>query len=335
MQNACLYLAPARVLGFSSIQTNEMLDMQQLTQILQMIRFSHTLFALPFALIAALLAWSVPAPTAPEAAARPLVHFRWQEFLGILLCMVTARSVAMAFNRIVDRDVDAKNPRTANRHLPSGSLELDVVIWFAVAMASAFWLSTLLFLPNRWPVWLAIPVLVFICSYSYAKRFTSTSHLWLGASLMLAPVCTWVALRGEWLSADPSDLLPSVVIGVAVMLWVAGFDIIYACQDVEFDRQHSLHSIPNKFGVAGALRLAAVCHFGTVIALVALPWICPQTDLGWVYLVGVGLIALLLVYEHSIVRADKLDKVNVAFFNVNVVVSVGLLVIVALDMVIG
>jgi 4-hydroxybenzoate polyprenyltransferase len=309
--------------------------MHKLLQILQMIRFSHTLFALPFALIAALLAWSVPAPMEQQAGAQPLVHFRWQQLLGILLCMVTARSVAMAFNRIVDRDVDAENPRTANRHLPTRALGLTSVVWFATVMAIAFWLSTLLFLPNRWPVWLAIPVLLFICCYSYTKRFTSTSHFWLGAALMLAPVCTWIALRGEWLAEYPSDLLPSAILGAAVMLWVAGFDMIYACQDVEFDNQRGLHSVPNSLGVAGALRLAAVCHLGTVLLLLGLPWLCPQTGLRWVYLIGVGMIALLLIYEHSLVRVDNLDKVNVAFFNVNVIVSVGLLVIVALDVVVG
>jgi 4-hydroxybenzoate polyprenyltransferase len=307
----------------------------QLKQVLQMIRFSHTLFALPFALIAALLAWSVPSPLDPLGSARPLGNFRWQELLGILLCMVTARSVAMAFNRIADCDIDAQNPRTANRHLPTGALRMSAVVSFAIAMAVAFVLSTLLFLPSQWPLRLAIPVLVFICFYSYTKRFTSTSHFWLGAALMLAPICTWIALRGEWLSTFPADLLPSVVLGAAVMLWVTGFDLVYACQDVDFDRQRGLHSIPQQFGVSGALRLAAICHFGTVILLVALPWICPQTRLGWIYVAGVGLIAALLVYEHSIVKTENLDKVNVAFFNVNAIVSVGLLAIVALDMVVG
>ena len=141
-------------------------------------------------------------------------------------------------------------------------------------------------------------------------------------------------MRGEWLAAAPGDILPALFLGTAVMLWVAGFDMIYACQDVDYDQQRGLHSAPARLGVAGALRLAALCHLGTVSLLIALPWMSPQTSLGFIYVIGVGLIALLLIYEHSIVRDDKLDRVNVAFFNVNVVVSIGLLIVVALDMVI-
>ncbi len=307
--------------------------MNTIVKILQMIRFSHTLFALPFSLIAALLAWSLPAPGDKNALARPLAHFRWTELLGILCCMVTARSVAMAFNRIVDRDIDADNPRTAGRHLPAGSLQLGSVVAFAWIMALGFVLSTLLFLPNRWPVWLSIPVLAFLCGYSGAKRWMWGAQFWLGAALMLAPICTWVAIRGQWLAENPSDLMPAWMIAAAVLVWVAGFDSIYACQDFEFDRKAGLQSVPTKWGIRGALRLAAGCHLGTVVILAALPWVCPQTQLGSVYLLGVGIIGLLLLYEHNLVRPDNLERVNIAFFNVNVVVSVGLLAIVALDMV--
>lgn len=310
-----------------------------LMQILQMIRFSHTLFALPFALIAALLAWSLPSPAEYRqglADLRPFAHFGWLQLLGILLCMVTARSAAMAFNRIADRHLDAGNPRTANRHLPTGALSLTTVVTFMVLMSVAFVLATLLFLPNRWPIILAIPVLLFICAYSFTKRFTATAHFWLGASLMLAPVCTWIAIRGQWLQLSTlDDLLPPVVIGLAVMLWVAGFDMIYACQDVEFDRAQGLQSVPSRLGVAGALRLAAVCHAAMVALLFALPWLAPQLHLGRIYLGGMVAIALLIAYEHSLVKPQNLAKVNVAFFNVNVVVSLGLLLVVALDLLVG
>lgn len=198
-------------------------------------------------------------------------------------------------------------------------------------MSSAvFVTSTLLFLPNRLPLYLALPVLAFLLGYSYTKRFTSAAHFWLGAALMLAPVSAWIALRGEQVLANPADLLPAVVLGSAVLLWVAGFDIIYACQDVEFDRQAGLHSVPARLGVAGALRLAAVCHLGMVLLLIALPFVYPL--LGWIYGLGVGAVAALLVYEHRLVRPDDLDRVNLAFFHVNAVVSIGLLLVTSLDL---
>ena len=305
---------------------------KQIQQMLQLIRFSHTLFALPFALVAALLAWSLP-PVGADASTEvsPLAYFRWQELAGVLLCMVTARSAAMAFNRLVDRDVDADNPRTASRHLPAGSVSVQTVIGFLVVMSASFVAATLLFLPNRWPLYLSIPVLAFVCFYSYTKRFTFGSHFFLGASLLLAPVCTWIALRGEALVDQPLDLVPSAILGLVVMAWVAGFDIIYACQDFEFDRRRGLRSVPSRFGIPNALRIAAGCHALTVAALIALPLAAPQTGLAWIYYVGVGLITLLLIYEHSIVRPDDLTRVNLAFFNVNIIISLGLFAVVALD----
>lgn len=298
-----------------------------LRHILSMIRFSHTLFALPFALLAAVMAWYVRAQGEPS-----IDVVRWQEVLGILLCMVTARSAAMAMNRIADRHIDAGNPRTAGRHLPAGVLSLSSVVLFAAVSSLLFVLSTLLFLPNVLPIVLSLPVLAFLLAYSYTKRFTALSHFWLGASLMLAPVCAWIALRGEVLLVHPADVVPALILGLAVLLWVAGFDIIYACQDYQFDRQARLRSVPARLGIVRALRAAAACHLAMLLVLAAFPLLAPQLSLGWIYWLGVIAAALLLVYEHALVRPDDLSRVNVAFFNVNAVVSIGLFMVVTLDL---
>jgi 4-hydroxybenzoate polyprenyltransferase len=247
--------------------------MQTIRHILEMIRFSHTVFALPFALLAALMAWTTPAPDGSP------IGFRWQHLVGILICMVGARSAAMAFNRLVDRRIDAENPRTRSRHLPAGLLSTASVVLFTLVSAAVFFAGTLLFLPNRLPLVLATPVLLFLLGYSYTKRFTSLAHFWLGVALMLAPVCAWIALRGQILMEHPLDILPAVLLGAAVLAWVAGFDIIYACQDADFDRRAKLRSIPATLGVPGALRLAAGCHLLTVVLLAVLPWLCPQVSL--------------------------------------------------------
>jgi 4-hydroxybenzoate polyprenyltransferase len=283
-----------------------------------MIRFSHTLFALPFALLAAVMAW------AANWRSDPPVALRWQDMAGILVCMVCARSAAMAFNRLADRRLDGLNPRTQMRHLPTGTLSVASVVLFTVLNSLGFVAATLLFLPgNPLPLYFSVPVLLFLFGYSYSKRLTVLAHFWLGAALMLAPLAAWVALRGElgW---------PPVVLGGAVLLWVAGFDMIYACQDVAFDQQMRLHSIPARFGVAGALRLAALCHFGMLILLFLLPAVYP--NFGWLYYAGVAVIAILLVYEHWIVRPDDLSRVNQAFFHVNAVVSIGLFAIGCVDL---
>jgi len=230
----------------------------------------------------------------------------------------------MAFNRIVDRRLDAINPRTQMRHLPMGQLSTRVVVLFTVACALCFIVSTLLFLPhNPIPLYASAPVLVFLLGYSYAKRFTVLSHFWLGASLMLAPLAAWVAIRAEIAWAP-------VVLGAAVMFWVAGFDMIYACQDYEFDMKMRLRSVPVQFGIAGALRLAALCHLGMVVLLLLLP--LTYNGFGIIYLSGVAGIGLLLVYEHWLVRPNDLSRVNQAFFNVNAVVGIGLLVIGVIDL---
>jgi 4-hydroxybenzoate polyprenyltransferase len=286
-----------------------------------MIRFSHTLFALPFALLAAAMAWADDGRGDPSAVAAgaPPVAWRWQDLVGILFCMATARSAAMAFNRLADRRLDALNPRTRMRHLPAGQLSVGSVAAFTACSAAGFVAGTLLFLPHNWiPLAASLPVLAFLFSYSYAKRFTILSHLWLGAALGLAPPAAWVVVRAEiaW---------PPVVLAAAVLLWVAGFDMIYACQDYAFDRAMHLRSVPARLGIPAALRLAAACHAGMVGVLAFLPRVYPR--LGTLWLAGVAAIAALLVYEHWLVRPDDLSRVNRAFFHVNAVVSLGLLVV--------
>jgi 4-hydroxybenzoate polyprenyltransferase len=286
--------------------------------LLEMIRFSHTLFALPFALLAATMAWQVGRPAQPPAA------FRWPDLAGLLICMAGARSAAMAFNRLADRRLDAMNPRTAERHLPVGILSVGSVAAFTAVSSLVFVAGTLCFLPrNPIPLCAAVPVLAFLFGYSFTKRFTAFSHFWLGTAMGLAPLAAWVVVRAEiaW---------PPLLLAGAVALWGAGFDVIYACQDVEFDRRAGLHSLPARWGVVRALRLAALCHVGMVLLLLALPLAYPR--FGRVYLTGIAAIAGLLIYEHRLVRPDDLTRVNRAFFHVNAVVSVGLFVVGTVDL---
>jgi len=290
----------------------------RLRALLEMIRFSHTLFALPFALLSALLAWQKAG------------SFHWLDLLGILLCMVFARSTAMAFNRLADRRYDAANPRTAQRHLPTGQLSTMAVAVFTAVCALGFFASTLLFLAsdNPWPLYLSAPVLLFVCTYSFTKRFTFLCHAWLGASLLLAPLAAWIAIRGI------EDLATPLVLGFAVLFWVTGFDILYACQDVDFDRQAKLSSVPAKLGVAASLRVALGCHVLMVVFLVGLYW-AAAPRLGMIYLTGVTAVAILLAYEHWLVRPDDLSRVNLAFFHINGVISIGLFLIVLLQLALG
>lgn len=283
-----------------------------LRQLLQLIRFSHTVFALPFALLAAVLAWRE-------------TPFRLGDLFGILSCMVFARSAAMAFNRLVDRKIDAGNPRTAGRHLPAGLLSVPSVILFTFLCSAGFISSTLLFLPNRWPIILSIPVLVFLLGYSYAKRFTVWSHYWLSAALMLSPIATGIAITGR------VDLPPVILAGV-VFFWVGGFDILYACQDVEFDRKQSLYSVPSRWGIPVALRLALVSH---VIMIGCLFGLWYAAALGYVFLAGILAVTGLLAYEHWLVRPDDLARVNLAFFQVNAIISLGLFLVGAADVWLG
>lgn len=304
----------------------------------ELIRFSHTIFALPFAVLSAAMAWDFRVALWMEAdhwewvngeyvcaAERALPT--WNECVGILLCMVFARSAAMAFNRVVDWKFDAENPRTVKRHIPAGLMPRGSVIGWTAACSLGFIASTALFLPNKWPLILSVPFLAFICGYSLTKRFTSLAHFWLGTSLMLAPVSAWIAILGDNAFEMP---WPPLVLGGAVLLWVAGFDIIYSTQDVDVDRKLRLRSVPARFGVAGALRIAAGCHLGTIGLLFLVPSVFPA--FGYVWYAGVALVAVLLIYEHALVRPDDLSRVNAAFFNCNAVVSMGLLAVGIVDL---
>jgi len=292
---------------------------------LELVRFSHTIFALPFAIMAALIAFHRGGPaelTQPLGWLKPAA--------GILLCMVSARTAAMAFNRLVDRTIDAANPRTATRHLPRGDVGVGEVLGLVVASSAAFIASTLLFLPNWLPLVLSVPVLAWLLGYSYAKRFTSLAHVWLGAALGLAPVAAWIALRGQTTLLDPADVLPAALLGLAVTAWVSGFDIIYACQDAHFDADHGLQSIPARLGVPRALAVSKWLHFATMLLLAALPSVVPE--LGWIYWLAYAAIAVLLVWEHSLVKPDDLSRVNQAFFSANAVIGLVLLAAIAADL---
>ena len=283
----------------------------RIQDLLGLIRFSHTVFALPFALLAAVLAWRE-------------TPFRSQDLLGIVLCMVFARSAAMAFNRLVDRQFDAENERTAARHIPAGKLSVRIVIAFTLICSIGFLLSTLVFLPNRLPAYLSLPVLLFLLSYSYAKRFTVYCHYWLSAALMLSPLAAWIAIRGD-------IGLPPLLLSAVIFFWVGGFDIIYATQDADFDRQRKLSSIPARYGIKRALTIALISHLITIACLFGLWWFA---GLGYVFLAGVIVVAGMLLYEHSLVRPDDLSRVNLAFFHVNAVISLGLFLIGTVDVLI-
>jgi len=273
--------------------------MGALAAIFDDIKIQHTLFALPFALMSAFIA----------AGGWP----GWRLFLLILTAMFLARSAAMAFNRLADLRYDAENPRTMRRALPAGKASRAQYILF-VAVCSAGFVAVCAMI-NRLALWLSVPALAIVFFYSFTKRFTSWSHFFLGLALALAPVGAWVAVREE---ISPAAL----AIGGAVIFWLAGLDVIYSLQDFSFDSQRALHSIPKRFGVAGALRLAAGFHAGMVGFLILAGYIA---SLSWLYAAGVGFAAAMLVYEHSIVRPDDLSRVNAAFFNVNGIISVALM----------
>ncbi len=262
---------------------------------LEMIKFEHSVFALPFALTGALLA----------RGGRP----GWRQLFWLVVAMVGARSAAMTFNRVADLKWDALNPRTRARALPAGHLSLRFAVGFiaascALLVLAAYELNPLTFRLS--PLALAL-----LLGYSYTKRFTWLSHFVLGACLGASPVAAWIALRGD-------IRLSVVILGVAVTLWVAGFDVLYACQDVEFDRQHGLQSIPGRFGITAALYFSAVLH---LIMLALLVVVARQENLGWVAEAGVAVVAALLAYEHSLVTPSDLSRINAAFFNVNGYVS--------------
>lgn len=279
-----------------------------------LVKLSHTIFGLPFALASALLAHRF-------ATDEGLPGLTLGRFVLIVLAFAGARAAAMGFNRIVDRRFDAANPRTADRELPKGVISVRTAWAFtllsaAVFVAAAFALGTV-------PGVLSIPCLGVVLGYSLFKRFSWTSHLVLGVALALAPGGAFVAVTGDF-----SGWWIPVPLMLAVATWVAGFDVLYSLADVDFDRSHGLHSIPARFGVRGALWLSGLLHLGTVAALVALHSIA---GLGLPHLLGVGLIAVILVYEHWIVRPSDLSRLGKAFFDLNGYVSIAYLVATAVD----
>nr|WP_146577351.1 UbiA-like polyprenyltransferase [Neorhodopirellula pilleata] len=295
--------------------------MNRIEHWLGLIRFSHTIFALPFAILAAFLAWSTPLAFGSNET--PAI--RMWDIVGVLLCMVFARSAAMAFNRLVDHRVDAANPRTATRHLPAGVLSRRSVTVFTAACCLGFVASTLFFLPNRFPLFASVPVLAFLLGYSLAKRFTASAHLWLGVALSLSPICVWVAIRGGQSGVFSDYVEIPMLLAAAIAFWVAGFDILYACQDAEYDASAGLHSVPGRFGVAGAMRIAAASHLVMLGFLAALAVYGRASGLGGVFASAVGLTAALVLIQHWLVRPDDLSRVNAAFFQTNAVISLVLL----------
>jgi 4-hydroxybenzoate polyprenyltransferase len=269
--------------------------------VLEMIKFEHSVFALPFALTGALLAVRESGLELPAM---------WGKFGWIVVAMVAARSAAMAFNRVVDADIDARNQRTKERAIPAGLVSKSftwgfIVFWSALLLAAAYMLNPLC-------LKLAPAALLIVFGYSYTKRFTALSHLVLGFALGIAPAAAWIAIRGslDW---------PILLLTAGVMLWTAGFDIIYSCQDQEFDRREGLFSIPRSMGIGAALMVARLLHVGMVGMLV---WLSQLLALGYLSLAGIGVVAVLLAYEHSLVKAQDLSRVNAAFFTVNGFVSI-------------
>jgi len=264
---------------------------------LAMIKFEHTLFALPFAFLGAILAAN-GLPT-------------WQQVVWITVAMVGARSAAMTFNRIVDRDVDAANPRTANREIPSGKVSVGFAWAFLYISIGIFLLASY---SLNWLTFALSPVaLIVVLGYSYAKRFTAFAHVFLGLALAISPSAAWIAVRGSLDEEVP------LLLSLMVLMWTSGFDVLYACQDSDFDRKAGLHSIPARFGIARSLWIARLFHFQAFIVLLLLYL---ASGLGWPALVGVGVVAALLVYQHTLVKANDLSRLNAAFFTTNAFVSV-------------
>ncbi len=273
--------------------------------ILEMIKFEHTIFALPFAFTGALLA------------ARGLPS--WRTVLWISVAMFGARSAAMGFNRWADRKFDAENPRTKMRALPRGLVTPAQVIVFTTAASVLLVFSA--YMLNRLSFYLSPVALAVVFFYSYTKRFTFFSHAFLGLAISLSPVGAWIAVTGK---LEP----PALVLGAAVLFWLLGFDVLYALQDMEFDRKTGLHSIPQRFGIRRSLWISRLSH---AVTMAALFWLSYLRSLGWCYLAGVFIALGLIVYEHTLVKEDDLSKLDVAFLNMNGYISVTVFVFTLLD----
>jgi len=280
--------------------------LKKLKIVLDMVKIEHTLFALPFAFMGAFLA----ARGLPRSA-----QIGW-----ILLAMVGARSAAMAFNRLVDLPFDARNPRTSNRALPKKMVSRGFVVAFIAASSAVFIVAASQL--NRLSLELSPLALGIIFLYSYTKRFTWLTHLFLGISLACAPIGAWIAVKGS-IASTP------LILGLAVVLWVAGFDVIYSCQDVGFDKGEPIYSIPKRYGVSAALWLSAALHLTMLIVLVFLFW---KEGLGTISFVGLTVVGLLLAYEHSLVRPADLSRANTAFFTINGCISILLFATTMIDM---
>lgn len=287
--------------------------MRKLAIILEMIKFEHTIFALPFAYLGAILGSFVLTGTWPS----------WSNLFWITLAMVGARSAAMALNRLIDRAIDASNPRTKNRAIPAGLLSVSEVLLFIIGSFALLFMSA--YMLNSLAVKLLPIAVFFLVIYSYTKRFTWACHFVLGIAIGLAPLGGWVGATGQ---------LPweAMILFLAVAFWTAGFDIIYATQDTEFDQQYKIYSIPSYFGIKKALFISRGCHILTVLFLFILYFITP---LSWVYLLGALTATGILIYEHSLVKADDLSKVDVAFFTMNGILSVIVFLFTLGDLVIG
>ena len=289
--------------------TTETGILRKITVFLEMIKFSHTVFALPFALTGALLA------------ARGLPA--WQQLFWIVLAMVGARTAAMGLNRLIDAEIDARNPRTAGRAIPAGLIGKGATALF-IALSLALLLAAAARL-NPLCLKLAPVAVFFLVLYSFCKRFTALAHVVLGICLAAAPIGAWIAIRG-------TVELPALILGGIVLFWVAGFDILYALQDLEFDRSAGLHSIPVALGVNGSLWAARLFHLVMLGLLTALPAVM---GLGTIFLTGVGIVTLMLAYEHWLLRAGDLSKLDAAFFNMNGYISVAVLLFTSLELFAG
>jgi len=276
-----------------------MVLLKKINNYLSLVKFAHTLFALPFAMIGFTLAVSDERYT-----------FSWLTFVLVLLCMVFARSAAMGFNRYLDREIDRRNPRTNQREIPAGIIREKSALLFTILMAVGFMLST--WFINTICFYLSPVALVVILGYSFTKRFTAFSHMILGLGLSLAPIGAYLAVSGEF------ALIP-VLLSLSVLLWTAGFDIIYSLQDEEFDKENSLRSMPVMLGKVKALRLSSLIHFFSVLILVIVGFL---GEFGWIFWTGMSIFSILVLYQHLLVKPDDLRKVNVAFFTLNGIASV-------------
>ena len=278
--------------------------MKPIRDFMELIKFEHTIFALPFAYLGMLLA------------ANGFPSLR--EFLLITVAMAAARTVAMGTNRLADRWIDARNPRTAKRPIISGTISARTV--WAGTLVAAILLALTAWALRPLPFRLLPGAFLFLVGYSFTKRFTLLSHFILGFTDGLAPIGAWAAIRGSVFTADD---LPAWILLAIVTLWIGGFDLIYACQDVAFDRREGLHSIPARFGIPFALRLSIFSHLLTMLLLI---WLGVLTGLGWPYWIGLVLVAALLAWEHLLVQPDDLSKINLAFFNINSYISITLFI---------